>query len=300
MVRFSIFLGMLASTSVFAADTLTPGELCSRLEIAGEVYVYDQAGEKLLNKMSNDQFFRSGYGLGGESNQKNKDELCKIKSSWGSDSSVFTGPLFIYHEWIVSPDGKMKAVVKQYAEKNKKMGRGEEGFSKLLKEETYQIKDMSPITWPSVSHKNERVVLRFTPSLVSDNSPKDLKQIPFSGEDLVVVDNAGNLWAKNLGAKGVYVGFKSLHGSLFLSYYPFKGSSVIGAASESKIELRLPEQKLVFIYSKTPFLPDGINAKVYGIYFPQYKATSLNSQSVSTSDEEKNFLQSMEHLKNGN
>jgi hypothetical protein len=86
------------------------------------------------------------------------------------------------------------------------------------------------------------------------------------------------------------------HGTLAISYQPFKGAQEIGQAAGNEIELSLSDHLKVKIHSDTAFLPASVAGKVYGLYLPEVKSSGPRSTHTFTSSNEDVFLKKLEKL----
>jgi hypothetical protein len=194
--------------------------------------------------------------------------------------------------WSVWDDSRITADITQY-ERRSKFTNGEPAFDGVLKHETVTVKDMSPVIWEPAG-QNDRIVMRLMPSLSDRHLPEDLARLPVVGSDVVIADNKGALWARNLNFSGIYIAFTTYQGTIALSYYPFPGAKRIGTAHDHKIELQLDDRPLVTVTSTEQILPVDVNANVYGIFLPERKSVGLNSVSTSDSDNAESFLRRLE------
>jgi hypothetical protein len=152
----------------------------------------------------------------------------------------------------------------------------------------------SAVTWVSVQeHGNKKVVVRFTPSL-EDRQVQVLDEVHLVGNDIAIVDNAGNLWADHLSFEGKFCGIKTHRGTLLLSFYPFKNAENFGIASGNRLELALGKNLEVNVISKTPFVLGTSPAKLYGKYLPERKSDRLTSSGITTDNHEDRFLKNIQ------
>lgn len=279
-------LGPLNGMAAPESNVLAPDQLRSRLEIRGEIFYFDSDGKRLLEKGHQWRVWNLRA-------TKGKSE---IESRWSS-GDVQLGEFAIHHIWNLQSDGTLSVRIEEYAkveDVKKPNGESEVKFVDLLKKDERILTDFSPISWVSVRPgQKRRVVVRFTPNLTDAPEPEKLTELPISGTAIMVTDNEGNLWTENTTLSGKYIGFTTHKGSLFLSYYPFKGASEIGLAKGNQIEVRLGGSKTATVTSRTAFLPEDVHAIVYGIYRPEQKTARLKSTHTRSSNQEGRFLESI-------
>lgn len=266
---------VLCVSSLGAKKPYEVSEIFPRLEIRGEVFVFDPSGKRIYYQTPETRSWRT------------RKENGKIDNQWSSEGEEHTFAL--HHVWEIGSDGTIKAKIKQYAKVEGPTGKPV--FKDLVREEEFVIQDFSPVSWVLSADKDRKVVARFSPRLRRDETPKSLSEIPISGEEIIIYDSRGNLWAHHAEARGKYVGFITSRGGMQLSYYPFAGAKEVGKVNDRKMELTLDESTLITITSETAFLPPGITGKVYGIFHPDRKTERLNSLRAVTSNKEKEFLE---------
>ncbi len=262
------------------SETLTTSDLCRRFAVESEVYIYDASGEKLLNMMSERRI--SSFRNIAEANTKG----CKLEHSWSSRSGMFGGALYVEQRWTIDPQGRIDATLSQWEILGTKSHE-----RRKVKEETIRIKDMQPVLWRSVVHKDPVVVVRWTPRLRTDETYKDLSKIPLVAEDMVIYDNFGKIWAHNLNFVGIYTGVTTINGTLLLSFYPFQGAKQLGTAGNNQAKLQLTDKLSITLRSQEALLPPGIEAPVYGLYESKRRSESLDSQTIFNRSNEQEFLE---------
>lgn len=262
---------------------LTAQEIRNRLEISGDIYVTDKTGKILIHKPYEHTLWR----FMGESN---------FERTWSFSLNDIKDlkRINLLHNWNIGDDGVIKLKLGQYKtfiRENKKERRYiPKG---LIKEEEFIVNNFSQITWVAYSDNKRRVVVRFTPSLQEGNGPQQLAELPIAGTNMVVFDNKGNLWANNFSSNSKYMGFITYKGAIAVSYYPFSGAKEMGYAKDNKITITLKSGTQVKIKSLTPFLPTGMQAKIYAKYLPDVKTTRINSYQVFGSSKEKKILEGL-------
>jgi len=284
MRLLSLSLAACLGAGTAVAAPLTPEQICRRLVISEEVFVMNPDGTRAEHKVGQYRLYRHGIAI---PNKNAKDGIaCTLQGGGTDSSSDFDGPLHMNHKWTVHDDGRIEATVTQYA---KRLPR-DQGLADVLKTKTVTVKDMAPIIWVSPAHKHQRVVVRLSPDLSDNDEAKDLTRLPLTGTDIVVTDSRGRLWGQNINTAAPYVSMTLSEGTLLLSYYSFKGAHKLGEARGHEIDLDLGDGLRVTLVSKTPLLPTGVSANVYGSYDPGRKSSGINSVSLRTTDTEANFL----------
>jgi hypothetical protein len=272
-----IFLLAVLSSSGFCAK-FDLDQLRARFRVRGEVFVLDSSGKRLLER-------------GGEwRDWEPRDKSGKLESRWSGESDGGP-PLAIHHLWQIQDDGTIKVTIEQYA-KVVSHGRDEgPEFQDLVRREEMVLENFAPITWVVRSDKEKRMVLRFTPSIDPDEGSKALTALPISGSDITVSDDLGNVWSTHLTIEDLYFGLVTHRGTIFISYYPFKGSKELGWAKDRRMELRLTPKLAVTLHSETAFLPAGVKAKVYGVYQEGRRTAKIHSEHLMGSSREEDFLE---------
>ncbi|MGE0173426.1 MAG: hypothetical protein AB7T49_11585 [Oligoflexales bacterium] len=277
-------LGLMAGTAA-ANENLSVEDFCQRLQINADVYVYDLSGTKFLNDMGERWSWNLSPLAKGEQNG------CTLNAKISSSTSVFGGKLIMRSLWTINADGELNVTIEQYRNETK----DHDGLD-LLGKETYAVKNMAPVVWKSLLHKDQNVVIRYIPSLRVTSGIQDLNQIPIAGKDMIVTDHLGRVWAQNMDVSGNFVGITMLHGTVLMSYYPFKEAELIGKASGDQIVLRPDDKTRIDIRSSAPFLPVGVEGKVYGRYIADKKSKGLNSQQFHTSSTADKFEERIDRM----
>lgn len=267
-------------------DALTVTEIKSRFEVRGEVYFLDSDGKKVLEKGSQSRIWKPRV----------FDGKAEIDHQWSS-GSIQNGEFALHHIWTVQDDGTIRVKVEEYGkveDKKKSNGEHDVQFSELLKKDERVLENFSPISWVSARpNAKHRVLIRFIPQISDEDQPKKITELPISGTDIMITDNEGSVWTEHNNVSGKYVGFTTHRGSLFLSFYPFRGASEMGYASGNKIELQLGGKRVATLTSQSPFLPNDVRGIVYGYYRADQKTHRLSSTHTRTSNQENRFLDSI-------
>jgi hypothetical protein len=292
VVAISLILPSLAYSSNTSNDfggyqggskpTFTNDELIRSLEVSGEIYLLDSSGHRLLDRSHERRKWTSNNSKG------------TIESNWYFTSDRHK-PVAIHHIWKIDNDGTIHVSVEQY----EKMDRGGTDSDKviyhnLVKKQDFVITDFSPIVWPIVNDDNTRVVVRLTPSLHDEERTQKLVDVPLGAKDAIVRDDQGIVWTDHVNFTGRYVGLTTHRGTIYFSFSPFKGAKEMGWAKGNEISLRLNDKLNSSITSITPFVPEGVKAKVFAIFKPDSKTAKLSSTYITSTDEEARFISRME------
>lgn len=257
--------------------TIPVEKLLYQLEIQGEVLVFDKNGHRLLYKLEENRNWRFG-------------DNAPIVGNWSVKSKGLP-EIAIRHEWVLSPEGKLTAQIKQYDS----MERGKEdqvSFGKLIKESNITIENFATVIWPVLQTDEIRVVAKFEVIAWADKESQNIGKLPLNSNRITIYDNKGNLWASridNSDGNNIYFGAVTHMGSLFISYQPFSGAKEIGFADRGRIRIEDNGVRL-WLESAEPFIPRGIVAKVYGKIDLNRRTERVNAVKTFGSDDEKNFI----------
>jgi hypothetical protein len=194
----------------------------------------------------------------------------------------------------VQNDGTIGASIEEFSgEKRTKDAKGDPAYelTGLLKKEEILLNNFGSYSYISARpNAKENVVIRFTPELLASEEPSEFKEMPIVGNDMLVTDNKGNLWASSISSSAKYVGIKTSRGSLAISLYPFANAKAIGQVSGQRIELRFGKNEVLTLTSDKDFLPQGMRSIVYGFVDLTLKTGRVNSAQTYSSNQEKPFL----------
>ena len=267
-----VMLGMFGFGVVLMSFQLLSATPLSRLYITEEIFVLDEAGttllrkegqtRKLINQIEGAEFFDSGMLM--ESTQTFRSELGDFK------------PFYVYQKWEVLKNKSIKVTVKEYDkikwvpdprfEDKRKAPKILEGVN-IIKKEEKVLKYFEPINWVSETNSDKKVVLRITPNIEDSKPLLNLSELPISSEHITLYDNLDNIWIRDFGVEGKFIGIKThAFGAFIISFDEFEGGKEMGSAYGNKINLNVDKKLKVTLLSETPFLPFGVKAKVYGIY----------------------------------
>lgn len=266
-----------------AQKPLTTEAIRSRIEISGEVFVFDSSGKRLLFKGRESREWRPN-------NQEGK-----IVSNWGVSGS-FHKPIELKTLWEVTEDGQLKVHIEQYERaEDARSGRHEDmKYINLLRKEDLVIENFAPVMWRSMVDKENVVIVRMTPRLRDVSEAQDVADLPLSGQDMIITDQSGQVWARDVTVANKFVTIGTHKGTLALSYYPFKGSQTIGSVKRNEMDLKLEKNIKINLISTRPFIPEGMRLKVYGRYLPSQKTPRLTSVRTSESNREERFLERLQ------
>ncbi len=259
---------------------LTVEEMRSRFEVVGELFIFDKSGKVLLRHSGEQRVWQM------------VDKDGKLKSNWGNGSNHHAD-FNLSHEWWFEKDGALKVKLVQY-EKVEESKNGEAGDMKNpLGEKTVDVDKFTPIVWQSLAEKEKVVVARLTPRLRPVEGYMEPKDLWVVAQGLTVFDNEGALWLSDLDVQGKFISVGTHKGTLAISYHPFKGSKVMGVAEGQGIKLGLGGGKNVTMLSRSALLPAGMRVKVYGVYKPDQKTSSVKSTKSSATTDEERFLEKL-------
>lgn len=251
-----------------------------KMEIQGDILVFNKTGTRLLFKSDEERKWRFG-------NDK------AITSYWSVVNKGLPSTA-IYHEWQVSPEGNLQFKFKQY----ESMTRAKDGSlktGKVIQEKDITIENMMAPSLVLYQDDTKRIVVQFKIQIWSDDAAEDIGKLGINSNRMTIYDSKGNLWASRLDnstGNNIYFGVTTHLGSLYVSYLPFPGAKKIGIAEKNRIRIEQENLKL-FIESADMLLPRGVQANVYG-YIDMNKRSERFSQVHSNgSDKEANFLESI-------
>jgi hypothetical protein len=293
VVTLAVVIGFSFPTVTFGAkdSPISPQEICKRLQITEELLVFDSTGTHPVDAYRK---VREAGGLDdGQSgkNSKTPEIVCRKSSHSGNSSSSFDGPIFFMHEWIVKTDGTISVNFEQGGEFQ---GRGREAtLAGSTGKHSQLVKDFEPISWVSSLHKNQRVLVRLTPSLIDGERSRELGKFPLILDHATVYDGKGRLWTVNLTADGDFIGVVTMQGSVVLSYQSFSGGKKIGRVSGREIRFKIEDGTSVVFKSESMILPGEMASDIYVLFDPSQRAASIGSQSVSSGSSAEETIQKL-------
>ncbi|MCK6598582.1 MAG: hypothetical protein L6Q37_09485 [Bdellovibrionaceae bacterium] len=251
-----------------------------KIEVQGQVLVFDSKGKKLLFSVDEERKWRFG-------NEK------PISSYWQLNQKGLPD-LHFNHEWQLSESGILSVKFKQY-DSMKRISEDKFIFGKTLQEKELEIENFQAPVFVLSQEPDRRIVVQFRVQVWSDDDAKDIGKLAINSTRMTIFDSKGNLWASridNSSGDNVYYGITTYLGSLYISYLPFKGASKIGIAEKNRIRIEHGKTKLS-IESSDAFLPRGVVANVYGFIDLNHRTEGLNRTRSNGSDKEENFLKSI-------
>jgi hypothetical protein len=261
-------------------EKISPEALKKQLQLKGTVYIMSPDGEVI-------------HSVGQEMRQWKFGSDGDLTSNWYFSSKDIE-PISLKQVWTVDSSGKLKVHIQQFDNKSveiddtgKVVNRG-----KPIQEKEFTLKNFEPITWVAYTNKKHRAVVRITPELAFDKEPIEIGRLPISAKEMIAADNKGFVWTPEASFSGEYITLKTSRGTIHISYLPFKGSKEIGFAEENKIRLGLGKKHYLRLISNAPFLPSGMQAKVFGRVNLSEKVAP-GSTHIQSSDKEKEFLSSI-------
>lgn len=276
-MRLLTLLGLFFGQASFAAQTdiMEFRELCARLEVVSEVFIYDQQGhlvekKREFQKLSNNTPWSS----------IDPEKTCKIEAGWGSQWDKDQPVLSLKFGLEVKKDLSLMLNVAQYEE-----GGEEAGHSDPILKKSFNVTDLQTVTWQSPLHKEQKVMVRFIPNLSFREEPQDLTKLAISARDAMFLDQEGQLWAKDMNFKGQYIAVITHKGGVAFSFYKFPGSSLIGEARGKTIKLRDNNGYDLTLTGASNLLPDGQASRVYGLFTSKTTSGPGSTHGYSSSDE---------------
>jgi hypothetical protein len=263
LFNFPILLCLFTMASAFSfslanaeSTAISVDELKQRFELKTDVYTLDPTGKRVLSGPNSSGLYRTNTETG------------RVRG----DASSISGEnkIFLRYDATILDDGTIKFSIEEF--KN-----GGESYSGSLGKKEFILENFEPLVWKPKQKNPDNMVVRFMPMLRENTKALSMDGFPLSGTNVIITDSAGYLWADEMGFSAKFSGFKTHRGSLVISYSPFKGSKELGIAEGKKILLTLGKDLKVKIVSETDFLPNGITAKVYGLYDPNEKSKRANS-----------------------
>lgn len=256
-----------AQSQPFTAD-----QIRGRLEVSGEIYIFDATGKKLEAVGASKSTWRS-------------NGILPIESNWGNSSKV-TGNIYIHTVWTVNSDATISVLIEEYAREVDRT------FLDLLKKSEFVLEGFAPVNWQVLNNKGRNIYVRLTPSLREEREAHEFANLPIAGRNVIISDNKGYLWNDGDGTSfdGTYIGISTIRGTVAFSYKPFKGATLVGEAWGDHIVLEFDGDMKVKLRSDTAFMPDKVGAKVFGIYLPDLKTATPNSTHIFSSSTEETLL----------
>lgn len=297
LVVLSLFGAMEVQAYAAKDDAYTARDICDRISITMEEMVFSADGKILKHRgkvhTSRPNPLRGGSD--GKAPAKFADAVCGFSSGIGSRDSSYTGPLYLLSEWMIKADGSIHYRIEQFAKQTIERNAPPK-FSDSVKVEEGEVEDFAPIMFVSPLHKAERLVVRVSPVLLSEQAISTQNGLPIVGRGIVAFDNKQQVLADNIEVGGKFVGFSTLQGFLGISYTKFKGAEPIGVAVGNRVYLKLPGERRITLVSAEPFVPMEVKAQVYGIFDPNHTSGDIRSQSVTTTDDEAEFLEKLKRI----
>ncbi len=256
---------------------ISPSTLKKQLQLKGTVYITNPEGDIL-------------YSVGQEMRQWQFGSQDELTSHWYFSYNDMD-PIALKQVWTIDSEGRLKVEIKQYDNKSAQVNTaGKVVFTgKPFKEETFTLKNFQPINWIAHTNKKYRAVVRISPELAHDKEPVEIGRLPISAKNMIAADNKGFVWAPEVSFSGKYITLNTSRGTIHISYLPFKGSQEIGFAEDNKMRLNVGDKHYLRLINNAPFLPSGIQAKVFGKVNLEAKTTS-GSTHIQSGDKEKEFL----------
>jgi len=251
-----------------------------KVEIQGDLLVFNKTGTRLLFKSDEERKWRFG-------NEK------PITSYWNVASKGLPTTA-LYHEWQFSPQGELQVKFRQYDSMS--MNRdGSIKTGKLLQEKDLTIENMAGPSIVLFQDDTRRIVAQFRIQIWSEENAIDIGKLGINSNRMTVYDNKGNVWASRLDnstGNNIYYGLTTHMGTVYISYLPFEGAKKIGIAEKNRIRIEHGPLRIA-IESNEAFLPRGVQANIYGIIDLNKRTERLNQVRSNGSDKESNFLEAI-------
>tara|TARA_B110001454_G_scaffold219204_1_gene252230 strand:+ start:46937 stop:47821 length:885 start_codon:yes stop_codon:yes gene_type:complete len=251
-----------------------------KIEIQGNLLVFNKTGTRLLFKADEERKWRFG-------NDK------PITSYWNVATKGLPTTA-LYHEWQFNAQGELQVKFRQYDSMAKNRD-GSVKTGKLLQEKDYTVENMAGPSIVLYQDDTRRIVAQFHIQVWTDDNTVDIGKLGINSNRMTIFDNKGNVWASRLDnstGNNVYYGVTTHQGSVYMSYLPFEGAKKIGVAEKNRI--RIDQGPLrILIESSDALLPRGIQANVYGIVDLNKRTERLNQVRSNGSDKESNFLEAI-------
>ncbi len=226
-----------------------------QMQIFGELMAFSPDGTRLLYTHSEN----AEWSFNGNKNGMN--------NVW-SFKQPGLPELYLTHHWQISDTGTLTAKLTQYESMKREGLSSNYQPGKLIREQTFIVKDLMPITWEYFKDKDKKVLVRFVPRVWPEEEIRDLGASPINGRNMVIYDGKGKVWAKrlkNTNQVNNFFGVETYAGSFFISSQPFAGAKEIGEVKRGTIQIRVPDGSKVFVQSELPFVAEGVKGKIYGI-----------------------------------
>jgi hypothetical protein len=266
-------------------------DICAGLSIQEEVWHRDPQNGRIIDRLGPINIYRFGAGAEKSSNQDpsgKAEYACRMGNSSSHRYGDEFGEVHSAIEAKVGLDGKITLEVSQFAatQRGKK---GRKNFDKPIRQEIFDISDLKSVQWRSESHSKGDVFMRFVPMLGLEGAPREASQLAIAGRDMIVYDNRQTIWSENLSFAAPFVQLGTHQGTIALSFQKFEGAEVLGDAKSRRMELRLPDGRLLSFVSETDFAPAGQRYIVYGRFYPGVKTDGPGSESSSQSSSREDF-----------
>jgi len=260
-------------------EAISAADLRERFVLNEEIFVTDKDG-RLLDQSHEQRTWKFGK----------KGDLV---ANWSFQSPDIK-ELALGQTWSIADDGKITAHIQQFSSLKRGQKEGQVILGQLLREEKIEVKDFAPINWLAYADDKQRVTVRLTPHLAEKKELLQIDGLPITLENLLIYDNQGKVWAQGGSVDGRFITLKTHMGWLALSYSKFSGASELGTAANDEIILHPNSSLTIYVRSQNPVLIGKTPAKVYGLIDLNKKSDRTGSLSMSSSNEEKHFVKSMD------
>jgi hypothetical protein len=167
--------------------------------------------------------------------------------------------------------------------------RDRQTLDKPLRSETFDISDLRTVQWKSETLGDKNLLIRLVPMMSVDGAPKQAQGPVVAGRDIIIFDDRQNVWTEDVTFGAEFVALRTTQGTIAFSYRPFSGAEPMGDAKGRRMELRLPDGRLLSFLSQSDFLPTGERYLVYGKFWPERKSDHPGSLGTSESGDREDF-----------
>lgn len=272
------------------SESLNPQDLCAGISIQEEVWQLDPTTKSIKKRFGPVNIYRFGAGaerskLAGESA---KDYQCRMGNMSSHNYGDDVGAIHLGIETKVMKDGRIFLEMSQYGD-TQRGKRDRKNLDKPLRTELFDISDLRTIQWKSDTLVDKNLLIRLVPMMSVDGAPKEAQEPVVAGRDTILFDDRRNVWTEEVTFGAAFVALRTTQGTIAFSYRPFNGAEAMGDAKGRRLELRLPDGRLLSFLSQSDFLPAGVRYVVYGKFWPERKSDSPGSLGTSESGDREDF-----------
>lgn len=272
MSKLIYFLVILFPLQGFCSgQSVTFERLVKNLEVRVDAFVTSSDGGKVLMVDQSLSTFKPA------------SQKPKMSTEWKSQFPDLP-EVHLDAEVTIQTDLSLKVDIAQYKniQWDKKAGKSKkEG---LIRQESFTVKNFSPIVWVYKASADKNIVVRFIPLLPTQLEAEALTYPLMGVSDAIVTDNANRLWVQGVGGVGQILSFGSAYGTVYLSFTPFKNSKEIGIAHNDDIVVNLSAAQTLRVRSRETIVSGDVKAKVFGVFIPSKKHSSGSISAMNIDD----------------